>query len=94
MGNEQSERIQTSFLNRAEKVALVWLAERQPRWMTSDMLTYIGVVGALICAIGFALGVVNINYLWLSSFGLFTSLSSNTIIFYLNFSFCFLFIYQ
>lgn len=71
MGNEQSERIQTSFLNRAEKVALVWLAERQPRWMTSDMLTYIGVVGALICAIGFALGGVNINYLWLSSFGLF-----------------------
>ena len=71
MGNEQSERIQTSFLNRAEKVALVWLAEHQPRWMTSDMLTYIGVVGALICAIGFALGVVNINYLWLSSFGLF-----------------------
>lgn len=73
MGNEQSERIQTSFLNRAEKVALVWLAERQPRWMTSDILTYIGVVGALICAIGFALGCVNINYLWLSSFGLFVN---------------------
>ena len=71
MGNEQSERIQTSFLNRAEKVALVWLAERQPRWMTSDMLTYIGVAGALICAIGFALGVINVHYLWLSSFGLF-----------------------
>ena len=62
MGNEQSERIQTSFLNRAEKVALVWLAERQPRWMTSDMLTYIGVVGALICAIGFALGSTNIYF--------------------------------
>ena len=71
MGNEQSERIQTSFLNRAEKVALVWLAERQPRWMTSDMLTDIGVAGALICAIGFALGVINVHYLWLSSFGLF-----------------------
>jgi phosphatidylglycerophosphate synthase len=71
MGNEKSERIQTSFLNRAEKVALVWLAERQPRWVTSDMLTYIGVVGALVCAIGFALGCVNVNYLWLSSFGLF-----------------------
>ena len=71
MGNEHSERIQTSFLNRVEKVALVWLAERQPRWMTSDMLTYIGVVGALVCAIGFALSHINIYYLWLSSFGLF-----------------------
>ena len=71
MGKEQSERIQTSFLNRAEKVALVWLAKRQPRWVTSDMLTYIGVVGALVCAIGFALGCQNIYYLWLSSFGLF-----------------------
>ncbi len=71
MGKEQSERIQTSLLNRAEKIALVWLAERQPRWVTSDMLTYIGVLGALICAIGFALAHQNINYLWLSSFGLF-----------------------
>lgn len=71
MGNEKSERIQTSILNRAEKVALVWLAERQPRWMTSDMLTYIGVVGALVCAVGFAMGHLNIYYLWLSSLGLF-----------------------
>lgn len=71
MGNEKSERIQTSLLNRAEKVALLWLAERQPRWMTSDILTYIGVVGALVCAIGFALAHIDIHYLWLSSFGLF-----------------------
>ena len=58
MGNEKSERIQTSFLNKAEKVALVWLAERQPRWVTSDMLTYIGVAGAFICAVGFALAAI------------------------------------
>ena len=71
MGNEKSERIQTSFLNKAEKVALVWLADRQPRWVTSDMLTYIGVAGAFICAVGFALGTIDVHYLWLSSFGLF-----------------------
>ena len=35
-------RIQTSVLNAAEKKVLVWLAERQPKWMTSDILTYIG----------------------------------------------------
>lgn len=71
MGTEKSERIQTSILNRAEKVALVWLAERQPRWVTSDMLTWLGVVGSIICAIGFALGNINLNYLWISCLGLF-----------------------
>ena len=70
MGNEKAERIQTSFLNAAEKKALIWLAQRQPRWMTSDLLTYIGVAGAVICAIGYALSNLNIYWLWLSSFGL------------------------
>ena len=70
MGNEKAERIQTSFLNAAEKKALIWLAHRQPRWMTSDMLTYIGVLGAAICALGYALSNCNVYWLWLSSFGL------------------------
>lgn len=70
MGKEQAARIQTSILNAAEKKALVWLAKRQPAWVTSDILTYIGVAGAFICAVGFALSSININFLWLSSFGL------------------------
>ena len=45
MGKESAERIQTSILSKAEKKALVWLAQRQPEWMTSDTLTYIGVLG-------------------------------------------------
>jgi phosphatidylglycerophosphate synthase len=70
MGNEKAVRIQTSFLNAAEKKALVWLAHRQPRWMTSDMLTYIGVLGAAICALGYALSNWSVYWLWLSSLGL------------------------
>lgn len=70
MGNEKAARIQTSILNAAEKKALVWLAHRQPRWMTSDILTYIGVFGAFLCGLGFALSSLNINFLWLSSAGL------------------------
>ena len=70
MGNEKAERIQTSFLNAAEKKALIWLAHRQPRWMTSDMLTYIGVLGAAVCALGYALSNSSIYWLWLSSLGL------------------------
>lgn len=71
MGKETSERIQTSILNAAEKKLLVWLAQRQPGWMTSDFLTYLGLVGAMICALGFILAHQNVYYLWISSLGLF-----------------------
>lgn len=62
-------RIQTSILNALEKKVLVWLAERQPKWMTSDILTYIGVFGAAVIAIGYILTPLNHNFLWLSSLG-------------------------
>ena len=71
MGKETSQRIQTSILNRGEKKVLIWLANRQPRWMTSDMLTYIGVVGSLLCVVGGYLSNHHIQWLWLSSAGLF-----------------------
>ena len=62
-------RIQTSLLNAVEKKVLVWLAERQPRWMTSDILTYIGTFGAVVIAVGYILSAVDLNFLWLSSAG-------------------------
>ena len=43
---KQAKRIQTSLLNGVERKALVWMAERMPRWVTSDMLSGIGFVGA------------------------------------------------
>ena len=66
----QALRIQTSFINGIEKRALVWLAKRMPRWVNSDMLTAVGTLGALIVAVGFALSCLNVQWLWLSSFGL------------------------
>lgn len=62
-------RIQTSVLNALEKKVLVLLAERQPRWMTSDILTYIGTFGAVVIAAGYILSSRNIGWLWLSSLG-------------------------
>lgn len=62
-------RIQTSVLNALEKKVLVWLAERQPRWVTSDMLTYLGTFGAVVIAAGYVLASRNVNFLWLSSLG-------------------------
>lgn len=70
VGNKaDAVRIQTSFLNAAEKKILVWLAVRQPKWMTSDILTLIGTVGSLIAAAGYVLSARNISFLWLSSLG-------------------------
>lgn len=66
---KQAERIQTSILNAAEKKALVWLAKRQPKWMTSDILTGIGFLGALVIAAGYVLSGKNVNFLWLASLG-------------------------
>lgn len=69
MKQEQSKRIQTSLLNASEKKVLIWLAKRQPHWMTSDILTAIGVVGAVIVAVGYILSNFNSGWLWLASLG-------------------------
>ena len=67
MGKETSERIQTSLLNRLEKKALVWMAERMPQWVTSDMLTALGFIAAVAYAVFCWLANKNVQYLWLSS---------------------------
>jgi len=66
---ENAVRIQTSILNAAEKKALIWLAERQPKWVNSDMMTCLGTIGAIVIALGYALVPENPAYLWLSSLG-------------------------
>ena len=66
---EQSVRIQTSILNGIEKKVLIYLAKRQPKWMTSDILTFIGVIGAVLGAAGYILSNLNIAWLWLSTAG-------------------------
>lgn len=66
---ENSVRIQTSILNGVEKKALLFLAERQPAWMTSNILTFIGFIGSVLIAAGYLLSAKNINYIWLSSLG-------------------------
>lgn len=70
---KQSVRIQTSLLNAAEKKCLVWLAQRMPKWVTSDLLTIVGVFGALLIFMGYLLSNYNIYWLWLSVLGLFVN---------------------
>ena len=66
----QSVRIQTSILRGAEKKVLEWMAVRMPRWVNSDMLTAVGVLGAVIVAVGYFLSWRDLAWLWLASFGL------------------------
>lgn len=68
---KQAARIQTSILSASEKKVLVWLAERMPSWVNSDMLTFVGFLGALVMATGYALSNLNIHWLWLACLGLF-----------------------
>ncbi|MDD6151032.1 MAG: CDP-alcohol phosphatidyltransferase family protein, partial [Bacteroidales bacterium] len=66
---QQAKRIQTSILNGLEKKALIWLAERQPKWVSSDMLSLVGCLGALMIGVGYALTSISPAFLWLASAG-------------------------
>lgn len=70
---ESSNRIQTSLLNAMEKKALVWMAEHLPSWVSSDQMTFLGVIGAFLTGAGFALTNFGAVWFWLASFGLFVN---------------------
>ena len=70
MEHRQATRIQTSVLTSLERKLLVWLAARQPKWVNSDMMTFLGSFGAFLIGLGYALTSFNVNFLWLSTFGL------------------------
>src|SRR3954470_18338040 len=56
-------RVQESFLARAEKSALLWLAARMPSWVNSDHLTLLGLL-ALVAA-GATYWLARWNRYWL-----------------------------
>lgn len=66
---DQHRRINDIFLGPLERPALQWLAAHMPAWVTPDILTAIGVLGAVTTSIGYLLTNVDRNYLWLASFG-------------------------
>ena len=70
---KQAERIQTSILNAAEKRLLIWLAGKQPGWVTSDTMTFIGFIGSIFIALGFILSNICIQWLWLAILGFFVN---------------------
>jgi len=70
MERKQATRIQNSLLHTKEKQVLEWLAARQPKWVTSDTLTFVGMFGAMLIAAGYILTNIHYGFLWLASLGL------------------------
>ncbi len=64
-------RIQTSFLAKVEKRALIWMGERTPSFISPDMLTYLGFIGLGLSGVAYYLSHLHWGYLILASVGLF-----------------------
>lgn len=59
-------RIQRNLLAELERKLLTWLCGRMPKWVTPDLLTVAGVVGALVVFAGYVASAVNSSWLWLA----------------------------
>ena len=63
------ERIQENLLARAERRALNRLCAAMPAWVTPDILTFTGMVGAALILGGYLGSNVTPAWLWLAIFG-------------------------
>jgi phosphatidylglycerophosphate synthase len=63
-------RVTGSVLGGLERPLLIRLAKAMPRWVTSDQLTLLGLVGAAICGAAYCLCNWDHRFLWLASAGL------------------------
>lgn len=68
---EPIERIQLNMLARSERRLLNWICARLPAWVTPDMLTGVGMVGALMIFAGYVASNAAEGWLWLSIAGYF-----------------------
>lgn len=70
MTGASSTRVQQNFLARRERILLDAICERLPDYVTPNMLTAVGVGGALISVAGYALSNAEVSFLWLACAGL------------------------
>jgi phosphatidylglycerophosphate synthase len=64
-------RVNDILLGPLERPTLQWLAAHMPAWVTPDICTVTGTLGALLTLISYGLSNINPNYLWLASLGFF-----------------------
>jgi archaetidylinositol phosphate synthase len=63
------KRVNDILLGPLERPALQWLAAHLPQWVTPDIMTVIGITGALVIALGYGLSQFHPAFLWLSTLG-------------------------
>src|SRR5574340_743958 len=63
------QRVNDILLGPLERPALKWMANNMPSWVTPDILTTIGVLGAIITMASYILTNVSNAFLWLASLG-------------------------
>lgn len=63
------KRVNDILLGPLERPALQWLAAHMPAWATPDLMTVIGIIGALVIALGYGLSNFHPAFLWLSILG-------------------------
>jgi phosphatidylglycerophosphate synthase len=64
------ERINRAVTGNFEKSVLAWSCKQMPAWVTSDMLTALGFIGATLSFAGFWLSSNTSSWLWLAIAGL------------------------
>lgn len=64
------QRVNDILLGPLERPALRWLAAHMPPWVTPDLLTAIGTIGAAIIFFSYWLSNAHAAFLWLASLGL------------------------
>lgn len=69
MDIKSHQRINQTLLTPLEKPVLQILASKMPRWVTPDVLTAVGILGAMIIFISYCLTNLDRNFLWLADLG-------------------------
>lgn len=67
---ESHRRINDILLGPLERPALNWLAQKMPNFVTPDILTFIGFLGALLTGLSYYLTTIDECFLWLANLGL------------------------
>lgn len=62
-------RVQENLLARGERRLLNWLCARFPAWVTPDMLTMVGMLGAFMVFAGYVASNIGAQWLWLAIAG-------------------------
>jgi len=68
---EEHRRVNDILLGPLERPAIAWLVRRLPSWVTSDHLTLLGFLAAVLIGVSYWLTNFDARYLFLANFGFF-----------------------